>query len=233
MTGTFLNVATVLVGGSLGLLVGRRLPERVRETVMVGIGLISIILGVKMSLETSNTLILLGSTILGGFIGEIVGIQKRLDGLGQWFQKKLNRNGEASSRFSEGFVTASLIFCVGPMTITGSIQDGMSGDFELLAVKSAMDGFSSIAFAAAFGPGVLLAGATVLVYQGGISLGASALSGVMTEAMVHEMTAAGGLMILGIGLVILDVSRPRVASFLPALVIAPMLWWLFGVLDVP
>jgi uncharacterized membrane protein YqgA involved in biofilm formation len=233
LTGTFLNVATVLVGGSLGLLVGRRLPERVRETVMVGIGLISIILGVKMSLETSNTLILLGSTILGGFIGEIVGIQKRLDGLGQWFQKKLNRNGEASSRFSEGFVTASLIFCVGPMTITGSIQDGMSGDFELLAVKSAMDGFSSIAFAAAFGPGVLLAGATVLVYQGGISLGASALSGVMTEAMVHEMTAAGGLMILGIGLVILDVSRPRVASFLPALVIAPMLWWLFGVLDVP
>ena len=229
MTGTLLNVATVLVGGSLGLLVGRRLPERVRETVMVGIGLISIVLGVKMSLETSNTLILLGSTILGGFIGEIVGIQKRLDGLGQWFQKKLNRNGEASSRFSEGFVTASLIFCVGPMTIMGSIQDGMSGDFELLAVKSAMDGFSSLAFAAAFGPGVLLAGATVLVYQGGISLGASALSGVMTEAMVHEMTAAGGLMILGIGLVILDVSRPRVASFLPALAIAPMLWWLFGV----
>ena len=228
MTGTLLNVATVLVGGGLGLLVGGRLPERIRETLMMGIGLISIILGVKMSLETSNTLILLGSTILGGLIGEIVNLQKRLDGMGQWFQEKLNRRGEASGRFSEGFVTASLIFCVGPMTIMGSIQDGISGDIELLAVKSMMDGFASIAFAAALGAGVLLAGATVLVYQGGISLGASALSGVMTEAMVREMTAAGGLMILGIGLVILDVARPRVANFLPALVFAPILWRLFG-----
>lgn len=235
MTGTFLNVATVLVGGSLGLLVGGRLPERVRETVMMGIGLISIILGVKMALETANVLILLGSSILGALLGEALDIQKRLDGLGEWFQRRFETRRAAGGdepssggRFSQGFVTASLVFCVGPMTLLGSIQDGLTGDYELLAVKSMMDGFASLAFSSVFGPGVLLSAATVLFYQGGISMGASLISGVMTEPMVAEMTAAGGLMMLGIGLVILNVAAVRVANFLPALVMAPLLLKLMG-----
>lgn len=227
MTGTFLNVATVMVGGGLGLLVGGRLPARVRETVMMGIGLISVVLGVKMSLESSNTLVLLGATILGGLIGEIFDIQRWLDRMGAWFQQKL-ASDTSSGKFSEGFVTSSLIFCVGPMTIMGSIQDGLSGNYELLAVKATMDGFAALAFAAAFGAGVLLSGATVLLYQGAISLGASTLSGVMTEPMIQEMTAAGGLMVLGIGLVILEVARLRVANFLPALAVAPLLLRLTG-----
>jgi hypothetical protein len=222
MTGTFLNVATVLVGGGLGLLVGARLPDRIRETVMMGIGLISILLGVKMALETANVLILLGSAILGGVIGEVANIQARLDGLGDRFQRTLP-SADSGNRFSKGFVTASLVFCVGPMTIMGSIQDGLSGDYQLLAVKSMMDGFAAMAFAAAFGAGVLLSALTILLYQGSLSLSAAAFSSVMTEPMVHEMTAVGGLMMLGIGLVILEVAQPRVANFLPALVVAPFL----------
>lgn len=218
MTGTLLNVATVLAGGSVGLALGRHIPERIRETVLKGLGLLTLVVGMQMALKTANVLIPMGSILLGGIAGELLGIQRRLDGLGHSLQARFS----GDDRFSEGFVTASLVFCVGPMTVMGAIQDGLQGDYELLAIKSMLDGFAALAFSAALGVGVLFSVVTILFYQGGITLGAAHMEGLLTPPMVDEMTACGGLMVLGIGFVILDLMHPRVANFLPGLVIAPL-----------
>ena len=220
MTGTILNVATVVLGSSLGLILGKHLTEQIRDTVLKGLGLLTLVIGIQMALKTGNILILMGSILVGGICGEVLDLHGRLDRLGKSLQLRFSA-GDA--RFSEGFITASLVFCVGPMTILGSIQDGLSGDYQLLAVKSVLDGFASLALAAAFGPGVLLSAVTVLLFQGGITLGAGTLEGVLTPDMIDEMTASGGLVILGIGFVILDISKPRVANFLPALFVSPVL----------
>ena len=220
MTGTILNVATVVLGSSLGLILGKHLTEQIRDTVLKGLGLLTLVIGIQMALKTGNILILMGSILVGGICGEVLDLHGRLDRLGKSLQLRFSA-GDA--RFSEGFITASLVFCVGPMTILGSIQDGLSGDYQLLAVKSVLDGFASLALAAAFGPGVLLSAVTVLLFQGGITLGAGTLEGVLTPDMIDEMTASGGLVILGIGFVILDISKPRVANFLPALFVSPAL----------
>ena len=220
MIGTVINVGTVVAGAGIGLLVGKRIPDRIHETIFKGLGLLTLVIGVKMSLETNNVLVLMASTLLGGLVGEWVGIQRRLDQLGQYFQARI---GEGRGRFSEAFVTSSLVFCVGPMTILGSIQDGLTGDYTLLGMKSMLDAFSSMAFSATLGAGVLLSALTVFLFQGGLTMSASLLDGQLTEPMVAEMTACGGLMLLGIGLVLLDVTRPRVASFLPSLLIAPLI----------
>ncbi len=221
MTGTFLNVGTVLVGGCLGLLLGKRVPERIRETVLKGLGLLTLVVGMQMALKTGNVLILMGSVLLGGIVGEVIGIQGGVDRLGAALEARFSAGGDG--RFREGFITASLVFCVGPMAVMGAIQDGLQGDYHLLAIKSMLDGFAALAFAAALGMGVLFSAATVLFFQGGISLGAGWLEGLLSEAMVAEMTASGGLMVLGIGFAILDLMHPRVANFLPALAIAPLL----------
>jgi uncharacterized protein len=221
MTGTLLNVSTVVAGSSAGLLLGRHIPERVRETVLKGLGLLVLVIGIQMALKTTNVLILMGSILVGGALGEGINLQAGLDRIGEALQRRLSTSD--TSRFTEGFVTASLVFCVGPMTILGSIQDGLTGDYQLLAVKSMLDGVAALAFAASFGIGVLFSALTVLVCQGGLTLGAGVAEGILSNAMVTEMTAAGGLMVLGIGVVILDISRPRVANFLPALVIAPLI----------
>lgn len=221
MTGTLLNVSTVVAGSSVGLLLGRHIPERVRETVLKGLGLLVLVVGMQMALKTSNVLILMASILSGGALGEGINLQSGLDRIGEALQRRLSTSD--TSRFTEGFVTASLVFCVGPMTILGSIQDGLTGDYQLLAVKSMLDGVAALAFAASFGIGVLFSALTVLVCQGALTLGAGVAEGLLSNAMVTEMTAAGGLMVLGIGVVILDISRPRVANFLPALVIAPLI----------
>ena len=174
-TGTIINVVTVLVGGTLGTLLGARLPERMRETIMHALGLLTMVIGVQLSLETNNVLIVLGSLLIGGLVGELLRIERGIDQVGQWLQERTGGDAagsaEASStaarsgatRFSHAFLTASLVFCVGPMTILGSIQDGLSGDFTLLAVKSTMDGFAALAFASTLGPGVVFS-ALYVVY---------------------------------------------------------------------
>jgi len=220
MIGTFINVGTVVAGASICLLVGKRIPDRIHETVFKGLGLLTLVIGVKMSLETQNVLVLMASTMLGGLVGEWVGVHRRLDLLGGYFQ---TRFGQGRGRFSEAFVTSSLVFCVGPMTILGSIQDGLTGNYELLAMKSMLDAFSSLAFSATLGAGVLLSAVTVFLFQGGLTLSASLVEGRLTDPMVAEMTACGGLMLIGIGFVLLDVTRPRVANFLPSLLIAPLI----------
>lgn len=236
MIGTLLNVITVIVGGTLGARLGARLPSQMRETVMHGIGLMTLVIGVQMALGTRNILIVLASILVGGILGEWLRVQARLDALGQALETRFAR-GEQSGTFTRGFVTASLVFCVGPMTILGSIQDGLVGDYTLLAIKSMLDGFAGLAFASTLGMGVAFAALTVFVVQGGISLTAmllgSALGSVTrTTPWVIEMTATGGVLILGIGLILLDLKSVRVGNLLPAIFIAPLLVGALGLLGI-
>jgi len=241
MTGTLLNIATVLLGGSLGLFLGGRVPERLKGTVTAGLGLFTAAIGVQMFLKTQNPLILLGSLILGALLGEWWQIEDGLQNLGIILEKRilgisstaLTTSGSAapttSSRFVRGFLTASLIFCVGPMTILGSIQDGLTGDYSLLAVKAVLDGFSALAFASTLGVGVLFSATVILVYQGGISLLAAQLNQIVNPAMMNEMTAAGGVMLLGLAVSsMLEIKPIRVGNFLPALVVAPLIVWILS-----
>jgi uncharacterized protein len=227
--GTLVNVGTVLVGTTIGTLLGARLPERIRETVMHTLGLFTALLGLASGLAAFRpplstvvprfaVLLVLGSLLIGAVIGEVARIQQGLDRLGDALR---DRFGRGQPRFTEGFVVSSLVFCVGPLTILGSIQDGLTGDFQLLAVKSLLDGFAALAFASALGWGVGFSVLVILVFQGALTLGASAAAGAFTGAMIASMSAVGGVMILGISLRLLDLRYVRVANLLPALVIAP------------
>jgi uncharacterized membrane protein YqgA involved in biofilm formation len=230
LSGTLLNIATVLIGTTLGLLVGRRMPERMQQSLTAGLGLFTLAIGLSMALRIFNDpivqpgddLAILAALLLGVAGGELLRISDGLDALGGWFQRRLSR-GERPSRIAEAFVTASLVFCVGPLTILGSLDNGLTGDITLLAVKSLLDGVASIAFAAALGAGVYLSAGTVLVVQGGIAAGAFLLRDVMDPITVLAVGALGGLILLGVGTRLLEIKRLRVANFLPGLVIAPFL----------
>lgn len=229
VTGTLINVGAVLVGTALGTLLGSRLPERIRETVMHALGIATLVIGFDgafaafrpplATLTRAAVVIVLGSVLAGGVAGELLHIEHGLERAGDALKRRF---AQGQARFTEGFVVASLVFCVGPLTILGSIRDGLSGDYQLLAIKSLLDGFAALAFASALGWGVGLSVVTILLYQGGLSLGASAVSDIMSDEMIAAMTAAGGLMIIGIGLRLLDLRRVRVGNLLPALVIAPL-----------
>jgi len=224
LTGTILNVLAILLGGTLGSLLGNRLPLRLRETVVQGMGLVVLVVGMDMALGTENILIVLGSIVAGGILGEWWQLERRLDSLAHWVEARAARIPLlARGDFSRGFVSASLLFCIGPMAILGSIEAGLRGDYSLLAVKSVLDGFASLAFAAALGMGVTFSALAVLLVQGSITLGASLLESVLSEAMILELTATGGVMMLGLGLLMLEIVRIRVANLLPALVLAPIL----------
>lgn len=226
MTGTLLNVVTVLLGSTLGLVLGSRFPERMHQTVMAGLGIMTLVVGVSMALP-GNVLIVLSSLLIGGILGEAIDIDGKLNALGRWLETRFARQGDPG-KFTKGFVTASLVFCVGPLTILGSIQDGLVGDHSLLAIKSLLDLFSSLAFGATLGVGVIFAAATVLIVQGGISLAAmlvgASLGTVARDApWIVQMTAAGGAVIIGISFLLLDLKKIRVANFIPAVLIAPLL----------
>ena len=227
MTGTLINIITVVGGGTLGTFLGARLPDKMRETTMHGLGLLTLVIGLQMALTTRNVLIVLASILFGGVIGEMLGIQNRLDALGRNLEQRFAQGGEAG-KFTRGFVTASLVFCIGPLSILGSIQDGLLGDYNLLAIKSMLDGFAGLAFASTLGIGVAFAALTVLIYQGGISLLAmllgSAIGSVTRETpWVIEMSATGGVLIMGIGLLLLDLKQVRIANLLPAVFLAPLI----------
>lgn len=234
ISGTLLNTATVLIGGTLGLMAGGRLPERLHSIIIGGVGLVTLLIGVQNGLTTQNVLILLGSILIGGIIGELLRLEARLAALGNFLQSRLAGNTQGASTFSEGFVTSSIIFCVGPLTILGSIQNGISGDITFLALKSMLDGFTSFALTAALGWGVLMSAGTVLIFQSAISLAAAGFAGGMPSRdnpYIIEMTAAGGLIIIGIGLKLLNIKDLRLANYLPALAVAPALVWLVNILS--
>lgn len=229
LSGTLLNVATVLAGATIGLLLGARMSRRMQESLTVGLGFFTLAIGISMALRIfsdaavrpGDDLAVLTALLAGVAIGELLHLHDGLERLGAWFERRL-ASGERPSRIAEGFVTASLVFCVGPLTILGSIQNGLTGDIQLLAIKSLLDGVASIAFAAALGAGVYLSAITVLLVQGSIAGGAFLLAGVMDAITIVAISAAGGLIMLGISLRLLDLKQVRVANFLPALVLAPI-----------
>jgi uncharacterized membrane protein YqgA involved in biofilm formation len=218
--GTAINVAAVLVGGGIGTLVGTKLPEGMRRTAMQAIGIVTLLVGVSNFLEYSNPLVPLVSVVLGLVVGELLGIEDSLKRFGDYLEKRFSR-GE--SPVSQAFVTTSLLFCVGPLTVIGSLEDGLTGDYELLALKSALDFIAALTFASVLGWGVLLSAGTVLIVQGSLTLGAGFLEPVVTEAMISAATATGGVLILGLGLMLLELKEVRVANMLPALLFAPLL----------
>lgn len=218
-------MAAVLVGGTLGMLLGARLPQRVRDTVVAGLGLFTMAFGFQMFLKTNNPLVVLGGILIGAVVGELLRLEDGLKALGSWLERRFSPvGGGDQGRFVRGFLTASIVFCVGPMTILGSVQDGLTGNFQVLAVKSVLDGFAALAFASSLGIGVLFSLPVILVYQGGLTLLAAQVQAVVTEAMMAEMSAAGGVILLGIAISSLLEIRPlRPANFLPALIIAPLI----------
>lgn len=234
MAGTALNVVTVLLGGFLGLLFGARLSPRLRETVLLSLGLFTFAIGVRMFLETNNALYALGGLLLGAVLGEWWQIEDGLQRIGAALQAHFDRTGagaSGSSRFVEGFMTASLLFCVGPMTILGSVQAGISGDIQLLVVKSVLDGFAAIALASTLGVGVLFSALTILVYQGGITLLAGWAEGALSQAMVAEMTAVGGILLMALAVSsLLELRKVRSGNLLPGLFVAPLLVWAVSLL---
>ncbi len=239
--GTLSNVATVVAGTVIGAAIGARIPERLQQTLLGGLGLLTAALAVRETLATDRFILVLVAVLVGGVVGELARIEQGLEWLGGALQRRLvpgvqpidvelpeleHPTAPGDNRFARGFIIASLVFCIGPLTILGSINDGL-GDPELLLVKAGLDGFASIAFAAVYGWGVGLAALTVLVVQGAIALGASGLDGVLNDQMIEVLGAAGGVLLIGVALRLLDLAHLRVANMLPALAIAPVLVALF------
>lgn len=237
MTGTIINIITVLIGGTLGLLFGARLPDRLKGTVIAGMGLFTTAIGIQMFLKTENPLIVLGALLIGALLGEWWRIEDGLQNLGQILEERFTSGSKPAStnstNFVRGFLTASLLFCVGPMTILGSIQDGLTGNYELLAVKSVLDGFAALAFASTLGVGVLFSTLVILVFQGGISLLAVQLNALVTTPMLNEMTATGGVILMGLAISsLLEIKKVRNGNFLPALAVAPLIVWILSLLGI-
>lgn len=241
MGGTILNAITVLIGSVLGMLIGDRLPARVRETVVFGLGLVTLTVGLGNAQASGNIVIPLLSIAFGGMLGELLRIDVGLDALGGWLQSRFGGSAQAAidaqsndapsegadarTRFITGFVTASLLFCIGPLTILGSIQDGMGLPigYQQLVIKSVLDGFAALAFAASFGLGVVFTVLTIIVVQGSLAVLGMIAGQFMTDPMVAEMTATGGMLLIGLALMLMDIKRPRMANLLPALLIAPLI----------
>lgn len=240
--GTVINVVAVLVGASLGMLAGNRLPERVRAVVTDCLGLVTLLIAILSALDVTSAdleaavgegvpvLIVLGALLIGGVSGALLRLEERLESLAgivqRWVQRGGNpgRHGHAErERFIEGWLTASLLFCVGPLTILGSLSDGLGRGIDQLVLKSALDLFAAMAFASTFGVGVLLSAVSVAVVQGGLTIIGVTLGAVAPEAQIAALTATGGLLLVGIALRLLNIKQVPVANLLPALLVAPLL----------
>lgn len=223
MIGSLINAAAILVGSGLGLLLRGGISQRFRDTLTQGLALCVILIGIMGAIRTQDVMIPILCVVAGGLIGEAINIEKRLQALGdsaQHLVARASRGGDTGS-FSQGFVTASLVFCVGAMAIVGSLDSGLRGDHSTLIAKSALDGFTSILFASTMGPGVALSALAVLLYQGAIALSAQQVAGLLTERIIQEMSAVGGLLIVGIGINMLGLAKLRVGNLLPAIFLPP------------
>ena len=230
MIGTWVNVGTVLLGSTIGLLAGRRIPTRLTGFFTTAIGLVTIVLGVKLALETQNVLVLLLALIIGGGIGTALSLEDRLTHLGEAIERRFP--SLAHGTLPQGFVTASLLFCVGPLSLIGALRDGLYGDWQLLGIKSVMDGISSVILVAGLGPGVFFSVLVILVYQGGISLAARFFAGAgatisSASPPLAELDAAGGVILLALAFKLLNLRDLKAGNLLPALAFAPALAVLF------
>ena len=247
--GTITNVATVLIGSGLGMLIGHRLPARVRSTVTTALGLVTLLIAADAAADvaapelvdavgtSAPTLVVLGSLVLGGIVGSLLKLEARLERFGGWMQARMSQHtprrprpgtpalgaGETRERFIEGFVLSSLVFCVGPLTILGSINEGLGRGADQLLLKSMLDGFAALAFAASFGIGVMLSALSVALIQGSLTVVGVLLGSVLPEAHLFALTATGGLILIGVAVRLLDLKPIPVVDLLPALIFAPLL----------
>ena len=224
LQGTAVNALAIVAGGFVGLRAGHLLPERVRDTIMAGLGLAVMLIGIQLALKSNELMIVIGSLIGGGIIGELLGIEARLEQFGNWLGSRFKGSGKVA----EGFVTASLLYCVGAMAIMGALQDGLGSRPDILYAKSALDGVASVALASALGVGVLFSAFPLFAYQGIITLCASFAQQILTPVVVQEMNAVGGLLIVAIALDMLGIRRLPVGNLLPAVFLAPPLVMLFA-----
>lgn len=235
MLGTWINVIAIIIGGSLGLFLGSRLPDRVKNTVIAGMGLFVIAIGVKMFLETTNSIIPLGGLLIGALLGEWWKIEEGFSNLGAWLERRFLRQNQegGQEKFLRGFLAASILFCSGPMAILGSIQGGLYSDHQMLIIKSILDGFIALSFASTLGVGVSFSALPVLAYQGVITMLAVQLKPLTTGVMLSEMTAVGGLVLMAVGVSgVLNLAKIRVGSFIPALFTTPLLVYILQLLRV-
>ena len=226
MLGTIVNSIAVIVGCLVGLVVKGRLNEKISITVMQGLALCTLYIGISGALKGENTLIMILSVAIGALIGEIIDIDKRLNNLGEYLESKFNSKKESNVSIAEGFVSASLLFCVGAMAIVGSLESGLSGNHNTLFTKSILDGISSIIFTSSLGIGVIFSSVAVFIYQGGITLGAGLLSGILNDMVIANMSAVGGLLIAGLAFNMLGVTKMRIANLLPAIFL-PIIFQIF------
>ncbi len=217
MTGTLVNTGAVVAGSLLGVMIGKRLPDRVKTIVMQALGLSVVLIGLQMALSGTRPLLVIGSLLLGAVTGELMDVEGRIAAVGEWLKRRFRSE---SSTFVQGFVTASVLYCTGAMVIVGSIRDGTVGDPSILYVKSLLDGVASIAFASSLGSGVAFSALSVFLVQGSITLLASKLAFLQGPGVIEAVTATGGLLILGIGINILEIKQIRVGNLVPALVYA-------------
>lgn len=226
--GTIVNVAAIIAGSLIGLIVKRGLPESWKQTIMSGIGLCIFVIGMQMALATANIIITVVSLVIGSMLGEWCAIEARLNQLGNWIGKKA-ASGEpgAAKQIAEGFISASLLFCIGAMAVVGSIQDGLAGDHKTLFAKGTLDCVIAVILSANLGVGVMLSAVSVGIYQGAITLLASFLEPFVTQAILTEITAAGGIMIMAIGTNMLELTKIRISNMLPGIVAAAFLAWYF------
>lgn len=224
MIAAIVNAVVVVLGGLLGLLLGGRLKEHHTKTIVAALGICTMVIGITSAIVTTNILIVIICLVIGTIVGELLKIEHRLDVLGDWLKSKVAKNG--GGRFTEGFVTASLLFCVGSMAIMGSFDAGLRGDYNTIFAKSALDCVMAVTFAATMGVGVLFSGASVLIYQGALTLLAGFVEPYLSAEVIVEMSAVGGVMLIGTGINILGLTKERVkvGNMLPAIVL-PVVWF--------
>ncbi|MGE4545178.1 MAG: DUF554 domain-containing protein [Pedobacter sp.] len=222
--GTLVNIAAVVIGCLAGKWIGDLLSARMRQTMMVALGLATLLIGFQLALKSNQIMIVIGGLILGGLIGEIFGVEKQLENFGERLQQRFSGMG----KISEGFITASLLYCVGAMAIMGALQDGMGGKPTILYAKAALDGVASIALTSTLGMGVIFSIIPLLLYQGGITLIAGQATAILTEPVMNEMNAVGGLLIVAIAIDLLGIKRLPIGNLLPAVFVVIGLLWVFG-----
>ncbi|MDE0868323.1 MAG: DUF554 domain-containing protein [Aquiluna sp.] len=234
--GTIINVFSILIGAGIGVALGHRLPENISRTLTDALGLVVLVIGglnlialtdssfVAAVGSAGTLLVVLASLVVGSVLGSMLKIEQRLSHFGTWLQLKASRGGD-KEKFIEGFVNASLLFTIGPMAVLGALQDGLGQGFDVLALKSTLDGLTSVAFAAALGWGVAFAAIPVGIWQGLLTLLAASAGTLMSDALVASITATGGVLLLGTGLRVLQIRMVSVADMLPALILAPLITW--------
>jgi uncharacterized membrane protein YqgA involved in biofilm formation len=226
--GTLINTGTVLVGGVVGLVIGDRIPDRIRTIVVQVIGLVTLGIGLGDVLKTHNIVFPLVGMVIGGVIGELLAIEQRLERFAELMRGRFARNQEPG-KFINGFVTATLLFCVGPLTILGAMQDATGETPQLFIIKGTLDGFMNVIFGAIYGVGAVFSALSIFVVQGSLTIGGTALDSLLNDRMRTELFAAGGLAVMAISLNLLEIKKIRLASLLPGLVVTPLLVWLFAV----